>query len=441
MQNGLIPSQFYTKKPHVLRETERGKLFWNTIPKKIQDLRERICKKTVFKDIVPLDTTNKWGIFASELDDDGARTFFTAEYDDLFYYFKLGFPRHFYEVIEYDKPCNLYYDVEYKYAEKTLPGDKLVEEIIDMSKQCLKTLFLVDDVNVVVLKSDSKVKFSRHIIISSKTKAFKSNFHVGKFVRDNILIYEKFQEIVDPGVYSKNRCLRLIWNSKIARGYEDKLIPLDDTNSIPQTSTPEFFASTLASNAKGLSLIGYPDIDPTKPNGIANPHVNPLGEVDVKCSDLDDFCIKAFAPTGFIKRADYNDHFNTILMTVSGCRYCQRIGREHKSNSIYIVVKLSSGVAVQKCYDPDCQGFESIPVPVPPQILDTIRRKYDKFYKGYNKQPINTNNNVPESGNKVIDINPNLPQPEREKPIKKEFRYLSSSSSYESSDEDSIIEE
>ena len=224
------------------------------------------------------------------------------------------------------------------------------------------------------------------------------------------------------------------------RGAKDKLIPLDGQNASPLTSTAEFFASTLVSNAKGRALIGYPDIDPTKPNGVANPNVNPLSQIDVNCSALDEFCIKAFAPTGFIKRADYNEHFNTILMTVSGCRYCQRIGREHKSNSIYIVVKLSSGVAVQRCYDPDCQGFESIPVQIPPQILETIRMKYDKFYRKNKQQQ--TNDSTQESHDDgLIHINEDLPQPVREKPINEEQHFLSSSSSYESYDEDSIIEE
>ena len=431
MSKELATNSFYPQRQVEIKEYQNGEKVMD-LPLYLQKLIKRINTNTTFKELIPLRTNEKWGIFARETKVEGARTFFCSTYRDLFEYFKCGFYRHLYEVIEYDQPCHLYYDVEYKYEEKTLPGDQLVDEIINTSLQCLKALFLIEDTNVVVLKSDSKVKFSRHIIISSKTKAFKNNFHVGKFVRENILIYEKFAEIVDPGVYSKNRCLRLIWSCKQARGKKDKLIPLDGTNCSPFTSSLEFFESTLVSNAKGLSLIGYADVDSTKPNGIPTPSINPLSEIDVNSYDLEDFCLRAFAPTGFIKRADYNDHFNTILMTVGGCRYCQRIGREHKSNSIYIVVKLSSGVAVQRCYDPECHNFESIPVTLPPKLLEGLRMKYDKSYR--QRAQIAT------PSLDVVEVNPKLSQPQREKPEIEEIHYLSSSSTYYDSS-DSIIEE
>ncbi|XP_063712535.1 DNA-directed primase/polymerase protein-like isoform X2 [Symsagittifera roscoffensis] len=38
-------------------------------------------------------------------------------------------------------------------------------------------------------------------------------------------------------------------------------------------------------------------------------------------------------------------------------RYCERIGRFHKSNKVYICVDLDRSVFYQKCFDPDCDGF------------------------------------------------------------------------------------
>ncbi|RXG55400.1 hypothetical protein Avbf_08231 [Armadillidium vulgare] len=40
-------------------------------------------------------------------------------------------------------------------------------------------------------------------------------------------------------------------------------------------------------------------------------------------------------------------------------RYCNNIGREHKSNSVMYVVNLRLGVFYQKCHDPDCKDFRS----------------------------------------------------------------------------------
>ncbi|KPI86883.1 hypothetical protein ABL78_4073 [Leptomonas seymouri] len=48
-----------------------------------------------------------------------------------------------------------------------------------------------------------------------------------------------------------------------------------------------------------------------------------------------------------------------LTFQVSGSRYCQRIGREHKSNSVYLVVDLEKRTFVQKCFDPDCVSYRS----------------------------------------------------------------------------------
>ena len=38
-------------------------------------------------------------------------------------------------------------------------------------------------------------------------------------------------------------------------------------------------------------------------------------------------------------------------------KYCENIGRHHKSNNIRIVVNLNSGQYYQLCHDPDCNKF------------------------------------------------------------------------------------
>lgn len=53
-----------------------------------------------------------------------------------------------------------------------------------------------------------------------------------------------------------------------------------------------------------------------------------------------------------------------LIVGVAGRRYCRRVGREHKSNGVYFVVRPDAGHAVQRCHDPDCYGYSS-----PPQLL------------------------------------------------------------------------
>ncbi len=53
-------------------------------------------------------------------------------------------------------------------------------------------------------------------------------------------------------------------------------------------------------------------------------------------------------------------------------RWCDRVGRAHKSNGIYISVDINQGLAYQKCHDPDCRGFRSVPTEIPRYALDPL---------------------------------------------------------------------
>lgn len=62
-----------------------------------------------------------------------------------------------------------------------------------------------------------------------------------------------------------------------------------------------------------------------------------------------------------------------IVYSITHNRYCENIGREHKSNHIMIVVDLRSATFYQKCYDPDCQAidYRSPEYALPPDICPT----------------------------------------------------------------------
>ena len=47
-----------------------------------------------------------------------------------------------------------------------------------------------------------------------------------------------------------------------------------------------------------------------------------------------------------------------ILYEIAGgYKFCENIGRHHKSNNVRIIVDLQVGQYYQKCHDPDCDGF------------------------------------------------------------------------------------
>jgi len=53
-------------------------------------------------------------------------------------------------------------------------------------------------------------------------------------------------------------------------------------------------------------------------------------------------------------------------------RYCENIGRYHKSNNVYWIVDLNNKMMYQKCHDPDCSGFASVPKSLPEEIIFTL---------------------------------------------------------------------
>ena len=47
-------------------------------------------------------------------------------------------------------------------------------------------------------------------------------------------------------------------------------------------------------------------------------------------------------------------------------RWCGNVGRAHKSNGIILEADLTFRCVTQRCWDPDCRGYRSEPVPLPP---------------------------------------------------------------------------
>lgn len=66
-----------------------------------------------------------------------------------------------------------------------------------------------------------------------------------------------------------------------------------------------------------------------------------------------------------------------MVYSMSRNRYCERIGREHKSNHVMYVVDLRRADYYQKCHDPDCQGYRSPLRPIPWNVIPDPPYSYD----------------------------------------------------------------
>ena len=63
-------------------------------------------------------------------------------------------------------------------------------------------------------------------------------------------------------------------------------------------------------------------------------------------------------------------------------RYCENIGRYHKSNNVYWIVDLNTKKVYQKCHDEDCSEFLSTPKNLPEEILFKLDIEGDTFMTG-----------------------------------------------------------
>jgi len=71
-----------------------------------------------------------------------------------------------------------------------------------------------------------------------------------------------------------------------------------------------------------------------------------------------------------------------IRYQIGNNRWCQRIRRQHKSNQIILEVDVLSGNMVQSCWDPECRGYRSPPIPLPVAFLPPLEllKTYQDLY-------------------------------------------------------------
>ncbi|XP_023219254.1 DNA-directed primase/polymerase protein-like [Centruroides sculpturatus] len=74
---------------------------------------------------------------------------------------------------------------------------------------------------------------------------------------------------------------------------------------------------------------------------------------------------------GYIRHWSYFPESERVLYDIGNYRYCENIGRHHKSNHIMFIACLKEGTYYQKCYDPECrsQQFRSKIRKLPPETL------------------------------------------------------------------------
>ncbi|XP_027783019.2 DNA-directed primase/polymerase protein isoform X1 [Marmota flaviventris] len=189
---------------------------------------------------------------------------------------------------------------------------------------------------------------------------------------------------VDLGVYTRNRNFRLYKSSKI--GKRVALEVAEDNKFFPKQSKSiseenQYFLSSLVSNVRFSDTLRILTCDAPQIKGKQAEYLNStITSVETiegfQCSpypEVDRFVLSLVNKNdikGGIRRWSYFFPEELLVYDISKFRWCENIGRAHKSNNIMILVDLKNEVWYQKCHDPVCkaENFKSDYFPLPAEV-------------------------------------------------------------------------
>ncbi|OAY76914.1 DNA-directed primase/polymerase protein, partial [Ananas comosus] len=274
----------------------------------------------------------------------GQRRFLVSTYDEFWGRYKnmdCKF-RHHYEVIQDGSPCHLYFDLEF---DKKVNNDKNVNEMVDtlisITFNALSDKYSIQGSQewIIELDSSTREKFSRHLIVRIPKTAFKDNSHVGAFVSEVCSqiacargTAPKFDELyirkdgssadkadhlfLDNAVYSRNRCFRLVFSSKA--GKSSFLLPTERFKCKNMVKEERSYVSF---DAHRSDLCSHTYFSGKSPFPALDAFVECIGSVG--------------NVSGKIRCWYWFSEYGLMVYSMSSGRYCERIGREHKSNHSY----------------------------------------------------------------------------------------------------------
>lgn len=208
---------------------------------------------------------------------------------------------------------------------------------------------------------------------------------------------------MDTAVYTRNRCFRLALSSKA--GKNSMLLPTGRFKAKDMQSEEEMFMASLICNLDvdcEKLLVCKTDLDCIKTLHFDTeinrnfgkcyswPQEYALngGTTDASATyflgkspfpALDAF-IESVATvgnvSGKIRSWYWFSEFGHMVYSMSRNRYCERIGRQHKSNHVIYVADLRRAAYYQKCHDPDCRGYRSPSRPIPLDIIPEMVHEY-----------------------------------------------------------------
>ncbi|XP_053921396.1 DNA-directed primase/polymerase protein isoform X2 [Cuculus canorus] len=209
------------------------------------------------------------------------------------------------------------------------------------------------------------------------------------------------QLFVDLGVYTRNRNFRMYKSSKAGKNVILKIA--EDNQFVPnckeKVSLEEaYFLSSLICN------ISMRDDTKVLSAGFSEEERMPAF-----------LNRKTTRSSRGIRRWNYFSEEELLVYDISGYRWCENIGRAHRSNNIMILVDLKKEVWYQKCHDPVCraQNFKSQSFPLPPRIcLPSLFKEEEECAlvdeRGTTEEKVNSHSNVSDLSKSSVSLEKSL---------------------------------
>ncbi|XP_063258201.1 DNA-directed primase/polymerase protein isoform X2 [Prinia subflava] len=225
------------------------------------------------------------------------------------------------------------------------------------------------------------------------------------------------QLFVDLGVYTKNRNFRMYKSSKAGKNVilkiaeDNKFIPNCEKDvsleeayflsslicNIGASDDIKFLSSGFSEEERKMSAFLNSKTTRSSRDPMEGYQGSPYPEIDNFVRSL----VNKDGLQGGIRQWSYFSLKELLIYDISGYRWCENIGRPHKSNNIMILVDLKNEVWYQKCHDPVCreQNFKSQSLPLPPGIcLPSLFKEEEESLlmddRGHTEGEVNAHLNV-----------------------------------------------
>lgn len=333
-------------------------------------------------------------VWSFEVDGCGRRRYVAASYESFWRryagFLRRGVQTHFYEVIREGYASKLYFDLEFLRGHNPQArAEDMVEAVVQVCAEVCGREVRRRNGDVVELDSTTERKFSRHLVFEGLV--FWDNVQAGDVARR---VVEKIAErdealvmvwdkdggrvpFVDLGVYTRNRCFRLVGSSKFGKTQQLAEVGKGQSEGRLAVGKRMFMRSLVCAVDGGVALLGSPRAaGGGREAGERKGGVREHGGFQRASGERSEFpAVDAYVEQlvgghgGGIYGVTVVSGADVVMYAIKGgYKFCARIGRHHRSNNVILVADVRKGEMHQRCFDPDCRGFRSAPWRLPPDV-------------------------------------------------------------------------